>query len=195
MDEIRKNFLDLKAEALKILEESRFENKVDDKVLPVLDIINASDDYYTSSSCAGRIVLLEIPAIGDKKNARFLGKWHHMITFDDLQLVEGNAKKGLLWLLAQSPIIHIGAKSVSSADKLLKIAVSSGFKNSGLKSIGKKIIVEICSTERLDAPIGKNGRFFCRGEYLSLLVEIANSVIERSYFKLQRFENKLKKEL
>ena len=195
MYNVRENFLDLKTEALKNLEESQFENKVDEKVLPVLDIINASNDYYTSSSCSGRIVLLEIPVIGDKINARFLGKWHRVITFDDLQLAISHAEKGLLWLLAQSPVIHVGAKSVSSADKLLKIAVSSGLKNSGFKSAGKKVVVEICSTERLDAPVGRDGRFFCNEEYFSLLIEIANNIIEKSYFKLQRFENELKKRL
>ena len=175
MYNVRENFLDLKTEALKNLEESQFENKVDEKVLPVLDIINASNDYYTSSSCSGRIVLLEIPVIGDKINARFLGKWHRVITFDDLQLAISHAEKGLLWLL--------------------KIAVSSGLKNSGFKSAGKKVVVEICSTERLDAPVGRDGRFFCNEEYFSLLIEIANNIIEKSYFKLQRFENELKKRL
>jgi len=77
----------------------------------------------------------------------------------------------------------------------LKTAISSGFKNSGLKSLGRKIVIEICSTERLDAPVGKNGKLFCNEEYLHLLVEIANDVIDRSNLKLNRLKNELKKKI
>jgi tRNA wybutosine-synthesizing protein 3 len=62
-----------------------------------------------------------------------------------------------------------------------------------MKSTGKKIVIELSSTERLDAPIGRDGRLFCEKEYLHLLTEIANEVIERSQQKLIRFEKNLKK--
>jgi len=74
---------------------------------------------------------------------------------------------------------------------MVKAAIACGFKNSGLKSLGKKIVVEICSTERLDAPIGRDGNLFCNEEYLRLLIEIANEVFEKSNEKLTRFEKKL----
>jgi len=158
-------------------------------------MINDSREYYTSSSCAGRIVLLEIPQIGDKKNARFIGKWHRTIEPDEILSVAKKAKTGQLWLLAQPPIFHIAANNNETADKMVKIANASGFKNSGVKSTRRKIIVEVCSTERLDAPIGRDGLLFCSDEHLQLLVDIANEVIEKSTVKLHRFEQKLKKYL
>ena len=187
-----KDFIDIKEKAFESLEKACNENKADKRILLILNIINNSEEYYTSSSCSGRIVLLEIPSIGDKKRAKMLGKWHRFIKSEELMGSAKNAEKGLLWLLAQSPIIHVGAQTVEAADKLVKIAVSSGFKNSGVKSTGRKIIVEICSTERLDAPIGKDGTLFCNEEYLQLLVDISNNVIEKSNGKLQRFEKKLR---
>ena len=125
--------------------------------MSLLEIINKSKSYYTCSSCAGRIVLLELPGLGDKKNARFLGKWHTTIKSKDIFDSVVKAKKGFIWLLAQSPIFHIVTDSSKNADMLVKIAISCGFKNSGLKSFGKKNVVEICSTERMDTPIGKDG--------------------------------------
>lgn len=190
-----KDFLESKEKALQLLEKAQSENKVDHEIIPILRMINDSQEYYTSSSCSGRIVLLEIPRIGDKKNARFLGKWHRTIAFDEILSAAKKAKTGLLWLLAQPPIIHIAADNNKVADKMIKIANASGFKNSGVKSIGKKIIIEVCSTERLDAPIGREGTLFCNGEYLQLLVDIANEVIEKSAVKLHRFEQKLRKYL
>jgi tRNA wybutosine-synthesizing protein 3 len=76
---------------------------------------------------------------------------------------------------------------------MVKTAVSCGFKNSAVKSTGKKIIIEFCSTERLDAPIGKDGQLFCESNYLSLLVDISNEVIKRSQKKLIRLEKTLQK--
>jgi len=187
------DFLEHKKNALKKLQKAKEENLADEDIIPILDLINNLDDYYTSSSCYGRIVLLEIPTIGDKKNAVFLGKWHRKINTSEILKAANNANKGQLWVLAQSPIIHIGAKTNIAADKILKTAIACGFKNSGLKSIYKNIVLEVVSTERLDSPIGKDGKLFCDDEYLDLLVEIANDIMDKSGFKLNKFEKELKK--
>ena len=189
--DIEKDFMNAKKIAMGKLTKAKSENKADEKILSIIDLINKSDDYFTSSSCAGRIVLLEIPGIGDKKEAKSLGKWHRTIRPDEFLDSVSAAKKGQLWLLAQSPIIHVSAKTNKAADKLLKTAVACGFKHSGLKSLGSRIVVEICSTERLDSPVGRDGVLFCDDEYLSLLVDISNSIIEKSDVKISRFEEKL----
>jgi tRNA wybutosine-synthesizing protein 3 len=189
----RKEYIDAKEKALHKLATASVERKVDDKILPILTILNGMEGYYTSSSCAGRIVLLQIPQIGDKQGAVFLGIWHRTIIPGEITTAAANATQGLLWLLAQAPILHIGAQTSQYADTLVKAAISCGFKNSAMKSSGKKIIIELSSTERLDAPIGKDGRLFCEEEYLHLLTEIANEVIERSQQKLIRFEKNLRK--
>lgn len=185
-------FLEAKERALNLLDKAKSKNKVDNGIEQILFLINKSDKFYTSSSCAGRIVLIELPKIGDKRGANFLGRWHRPIKHNELELAAKKGKNGMLWLLAQSPILHIAAETNNAADKLLKIAISCGFKNSGLKSIIGRIIIEICSTERLDAPIGKNGLLFCDEEFLNLLVDISNEIINRSSYKLQRFKQELK---
>ena len=190
-----KEFLESKERALESLRKAKIDDKVDRKILSILDLINKSVEFYSSSSCAGRIVLLEIPKIGDKRNAKFVGKWHRTINSMDLISALEEAKIGLLWILAQPPILHIYAKTRTAADKLVKIANSSGFKNSAFKSAGKHIVVEICSTERLDAPIGKDGILFCNKDYLNLFVKIANEVIIKSDLKLSRFKMELKKKI
>jgi len=76
---LESDFLGNKKNALQKLKIARSENKVDIDILPVIDILNSSNEYYTTSSCFGRIVLLELPVIGDKKNAKFIGKWHRTI--------------------------------------------------------------------------------------------------------------------
>lgn len=190
---MKKNeYMAARERALHSLESATIERRVDEGIRPILDLINKVEGFYTSSSCAGRIVLLEIPMIGDKRNARFLGVWHRTIELKELEEAANKAKSGLIWLLAQAPIIHIGVQTESLVEKMLKAAISCGFKNSAVKSRGKRFIIEICSTERLDAPIGKDRVVFCQKEHLFLLVEIANEVIKRSQEKIGKFEKKMR---
>ena len=188
-----KEYLDAKEKAIKSLQDAYKKQRVDEGISSILESINKIEGFYTSSSCAGRIVVLEIPQIGDKKAARFLGIWHRIIEPRDITTAATKATTGLLWLIAQAPIIHIGAQSLDLADTMVKTAVSSGFKNSAVKSTGKRIMIEICSTERLDAPIGRDGALFCTDEHLSLMVEISNEVVRRSMEKLGKFAKKIGK--
>jgi len=187
-----KEFLDAKEKALHSLEIAEKEQKVDAPITTVLSLLNKLEMYYTSSSCAGRVMVLELPEIGDKKRAKVVGKWHRVVTFEEVEEAVKKAHIGVLWLLAQAPILHVGAESLDAADRLVKLARSCGFKNSAVKSTSKKIMVELCSTERLDAPIGVEGRILCDAEYLELLVDISNSVMERSARKLRLFEQRLR---
>ena len=187
-----KDFNKNKKQTLEKLEVAKKENLVDEGIVPIIDIINSNENYYTSSSCYGRIVLLELPDLGDKKNAEFLGKWHRKIKPEDVFLaLEKSSGKGQLWFLAQSPIIHVYAKNIESADKLVKIAVTCGFKHSSFKTSEKNIIVEIASTERIDAPVGLNGKLYCDKKYIFLLADIANKVFKKSFLKLEKLKNTL----
>jgi len=182
-----RDFKSNKKNVMQKFDKALLEKQVDYEIIPILKLINSYDDFYTSSSCYGRIVLLEIPNIGDKKNAKWLGKWHSKITLDDILISFNFASKGQLWVLAQSPIIHVYSKNQDAADKLIKAAISCGFKHSGFKSIEKNIVLEIASTERLDAPIGNDGHLYCSDDYINLIVKISNDIIHRSVEKLNRF--------
>jgi tRNA wybutosine-synthesizing protein 3 len=186
-----KTFLDAKDNALRSLEKACHDELVDPGIKSVLDLLNQKEEYYTSSSCAGRVMVLQIPVLGDKQKAEILGKWHRVVTFDEVDSASKRGIKGMIWLLAQAPILHIGCDFLAAADWLVKLAGSCGFKNSSIKSTGKKILVEVCSTERLDAPLGMDSLVFYDERYLGLLVDISNQVIERSAQKLLKFEKKL----
>jgi tRNA wybutosine-synthesizing protein 3 len=185
------NFLNLKERALIKLNNAENENKIDEDISNILRIINSKDDYFTSSSCSGRILIIELPSLGNKKEAKFLGKWHRKIKYSEIDNALNLATKGMIWILAQSPIFHVITKSNSSADKFIKIAIYSGFKNSGFKSYYDNIVIEILSTERLDAPIGKDGKLYCNKEHIKLLTDISNNIIIRSKKKLVKLERNL----
>ncbi len=194
MKNTKNDFKSGKKNAMSKLTDALSENLVDKKIIPIISIINKSPEYYTTSSCAGRIVLMQIPNVGDKKNAVFLGRWHRKIDLKDLNQAAENADKGQLWLIAQSPIFHIACISEESAEKILKIAYTAGFKHSSIKSLGKtRIIVEVCSTERMDFPLGEDGEILCNEKFLGFLVKISNELIDRLHNKLDSFYKILKK--
>ncbi|MBU1941227.1 MAG: hypothetical protein KKC68_05585, partial [Candidatus Thermoplasmatota archaeon] len=143
-------FTQAKIHAIQKLKEAYIANQVDMSLMPLLDAINIKKEFFTTSSCAGRIMVLELPKLGDKLNAHILGKWHHIITEETLRQALSKASKGMIWLYAQSPILHLAAASFEDANWLVKQAIAAGFKNSGMKTQGKQLIIEINSTERLD---------------------------------------------
>ncbi|MEM1513976.1 MAG: hypothetical protein QXW78_01920 [Candidatus Thermoplasmatota archaeon] len=187
----RGKFIYTRNKAIKALEEAIEKEKVDKKVLPIVEKINSKKDFFTTSSCSGRIAIIEVPYFGRKKNARFLGKWHDKIDEKELKEAIKKAKKGEIWFLVQSPVFHISTISMENAKKILSIANNSGFKYSSIKNFDGRFIVELLSSERIDTPIGKDGKIFVSDEYLEILRSIANHMIEVMDEKLRRLEKNI----
>ena len=191
--QVDNSFDEFKESTLQKLSESLKKGEVDEKVVSILNTINHHNSYVTTSSCAGRIILLQLPEVGDKKKASFLGKWHDPITIDYIQDALSKYKEGQLWFIAQSPIFHICCRSFEDADRLLKIGISSGFKHSGFKSSNPRIIVELLSTERMDVPLAKQDFRFLLDDYLEFLMIMGNDLLKRSQKKLDRLNQRVKK--
>ncbi len=76
------NFLRRKQDTLSRKDKSS-KGDWDEKILKLCDKINLNENYYTTSSCSGRIVLM---INQDKKAERlFLKIWHDLISFEELK--------------------------------------------------------------------------------------------------------------
>ena len=60
--------------------------KIDKDIKKLVDMINSFSNYYTTSSCSGRIILLTIPKSGKKNEVKWLFTSHNKINFNDLKL-------------------------------------------------------------------------------------------------------------
>lgn len=166
----------------------------DEEVAGIIEKINGFEGFFTTSSCSGRIALIRLPEIGAKREAEFIGKWHRAVTKEEVLGAIKTTEKGEIWLLSQSPILHVACRSLEKAKTLLRIAIESGFKYSGIKAISNsnskdngKVVVEIMSTERMDVPLGKDGVMFCSESYMAFILSKANFMLERGKGKLKRF--------
>jgi len=181
-----------KARALARLQRSG----ADEEIAGVLQKINARADYYTTSSCSGRIVLILLPEIGAKREARFIGKWHRPVEREEVLavMVDAPFAEGELWLVAQSPIIHVACRTVEKAGILLRLALEAGFKYSGMKGIARDtgiVVVEMLSTERMDVPVASRAAVLVDETSVEFIVTKANFMLHRGKEKLKRFELRL----
>ncbi|AEH24222.1 tRNA(Phe) 7-((3-amino-3-carboxypropyl)-4-demethylwyosine(37)-N(4))-methyltransferase Taw3 [Pyrococcus yayanosii] len=184
-----KSFEAEKRKALEKLRAAMERGDVDEDIIPLLGKFNALPSYFTTSSCSGRISVMEMPNFGDKVNAVWLGKWHREVSLEEVLGAVRKHRKGQLWFLVRSPILHVGARTLEDALKLLNLAIGAGFKYSCIKSVSeRKLIVEIRSTERMDVPLGLNGTLWVDENYLARIVEIANAQLRRFKGKLKRLE-------
>lgn len=172
----------------KALERLRIKG-ADEGVKAIIKVLNSLNDFYTTSSCSGRLALICIPEIGAKREAEFIGKWHRAVTREEVSEAIKAPKKGEIWLISQSPILHVSCRCLEQANALLRIAIKSGFKYSGIKAISidkGRIMVEIMSTERMDVPLGNEDIFFCGESYMEYIISKANFMLSRGEMKLKR---------
>ncbi|WP_456452250.1 tRNA(Phe) 7-((3-amino-3-carboxypropyl)-4-demethylwyosine(37)-N(4))-methyltransferase Taw3 [Thermococcus sp.] len=187
-----------KREALKSLFTAVKERKVDGDITALLMLINSIRGIYTTSSCSGRIGIIEEPAPGAKPLARWLIKVHRPIEFWEAKESLKKASRGIIFLKSQPPIFHVVAEDLERAKRLHELGLASGFKYTTFKAIGRRYLVEINATEYLTVPLGKDGNVLVSDEYLRFAVEIGNGMLKRSKGRLPRLERnfmKLREEL
>ena len=177
---------------MKRLQEAREKAEVDSIILPLLDYINSLPDFYTTSSCSGRVTLFH--DLGSKLESGWLGKWHRPVKSGEIKdAMEEPPSGGIVWFLYEPAIIHVVSRELSGAVNLLKIARESGFKRVGIQSCKReRILVEICSTERIDAPVANEGIILVDEGYIKYLINLANDRYKRGQDKLRRLEENLK---
>jgi len=187
----RKLWARRKERTLAELESHMEAGRVDEDIIPLLDIINSLDYAFTTSSCSGRIQVYEATEPGDKFGIRTLGKWHSPIAVDDLvRTLQDGADS--IWLAVLPPIIHIAVCGVKAAFHLLDLLRSAGFKRAGIISASEDgITLEAIGTERMEAPLRLSGMDVFREDAIPLIVERANSLLIRSKRRIRRLEEVL----
>lgn len=161
--------------------------KIDKEITEICSLINAKENYYTTSSCSGRIVLLE--ADSSKKNeAKWLFVSHNLTDFESISKIQS---KSDVWLRQEGAILHVCCKTIEDAEKLINLVKRIGFKRAGMISVNNRYVVEIISSEHLCAPVIKNGKRIVSDEYFSLLIEEANKKMESNKEKLRKLLLKL----
>ncbi|XP_049628499.1 tRNA wybutosine-synthesizing protein 3 homolog [Suncus etruscus] len=174
---------------------------LDEDVVELVQLLNEQERFFTTSSCSGRIVLLDGGANGfenQKQNCCWLLVTHKPCVKDNvieaLKKVSGDA------ILKFEPfVLHVQCQELQDAQILHTVAIDSGFKNSGI-TVGKrgKIILAVRSTHGLEVPLSQKGKLLVSEDYIDFVLNIANQKMEENRKRIERFytclQNILKRE-
>ena len=183
------NFEERKKKQLEMEDNSSI-GKWDAKIKNLCETLNKNKNYYTTSSCAGRAVLIKR---ADKKQADlFLFRSHEKITFSkmkkELEKVIKSNKKDLVYFRQEQCILHAACRTLEDAQNLLDKAKQVGWKNSGIMASRDRIILEMRSTEHIDLPIINKGKVIVDDKFLRILVKETNRKLEKTWEKIRRLE-------
>lgn len=165
---------------------------VDEDVVELVQLLNGREQYFTTSSCAGRIILLDGGINGfevQKQNCCWLLVTHKPCVKDDVMPALRKATGDAI-LKFEPLILHVQCRQLPDAQILHSVAIDSGFRNSGI-TVGKrgKTMLAIRSTHGLEVPLSHKGKLMVTEEYIDFLLQIANQKMEENKKRIERFYN------
>jgi tRNA wybutosine-synthesizing protein 3 len=182
-------FIQRKNDCLEKLDKSS-KGSWDKPILKLCEKINSFSDYYTTSSCSGRVSLM----IEQEKKAKgnILFSAHEVINFADLEeeitkiLENKNLKNKFIKFKLEAPILHLACRDLSSAKKFSEFAKVSGWKRIGLISFEKNFVLELNSTEKIEFPIINNGKVLVDSHFLKLIVLESEKKMKKGWEKIDK---------
>lgn len=158
----------------------------DKRILGLCEKINKSERYYTTSSCSGRIIIIKDEE--KKVPGLFESVSHDKISFEWLKKGLEKLKTGNFKFKQVPPILHVACETLEDAEKLLKKAQFAGWKRSGAISLGKNIILELISTEKIEFPVIDDGRVLIDDNFMKIITEKANKNLENGWIKIEKLQ-------
>lgn len=172
------------------------DGKADKKMIPLCRFVSKTKNYFTSSSCSGRILLLALDKDERKKTSAFHRKWHRKVKFKEVREALNEKTPYSVWMKQEAFILHIGTRDLKHAKKILSVMTKSGIKRGGI-IVAKpgKFIVELQGTQGLAVPVKSENEILIGDDYLKKLVNIANEKFDKNDTALKRFEKVARAEL
>lgn len=188
-------FDDTKKEMLSKLykPDKSFKGTVDEDAIPIINEVNSKKNYYTTSSCSGRISLFFESPSGKKKDAGWTFVKHGTASMDEILEALKEIPEETLWFKMETPIFHIACRTDDDAKMLLALCMKLGFKRSGITSSARRTMVEIIFNDKIEVPVASNGQLFVDEKFVAFLLREANDKFKKNNLLLKRFEIELKK--
>ncbi|XP_060248441.1 tRNA wybutosine-synthesizing protein 3 homolog isoform X2 [Meriones unguiculatus] len=147
-----------KAQSLSKADLSR-KGSVDEDAVQVVELLNSREEFFTTSSCAGRILLLDGSTNGS-----------------------GVQKQHCSWLLVtHKPCVKDDVHSVAVDSGFRNSGITVGKRG--------KTMLAVRSTHGLEVPLSHKGKLMVTEEYIEFLLTIANKKMEENKKRIGRFYN------
>ncbi|XP_061042426.1 tRNA wybutosine-synthesizing protein 3 homolog isoform X3 [Eubalaena glacialis] len=147
-----------KAQCLSKADLSR-KGSVDEDVVELVQLLNGREQFFTTSSCAGRIILLDQGINGSEVQ-----------------------KQNCCWLLVtHKPCVKDDVHSVAIDSGFRNSGITVGKRG--------KTMLAVRSTHGLEVPLTHKGKLMVTEEYINFLIKIANQKMEENKKRIERFYN------
>src|SRR3989338_1712055 len=92
---------------------------IDGKIKNLVDKINSLDDFFTTSSCSGRILVFALPKSNKKNEVQYLFTSHNKTDYNEikkaLKIIKTKKIKSDVWLRVDGAILHVASNNIDSA--------------------------------------------------------------------------------
>ncbi|KAL2772356.1 tRNA wybutosine-synthesizing protein 3-like protein isoform 2 [Daubentonia madagascariensis] len=147
-----------KAQCLSKADLSR-KGSVDEDIVELVQLLNAQEQFFTTSSCAGRILLLD-----------------GGINCFEVQ------KQNCCWLLVtHKPCVKDDVHSVAIDSGFRNSGITVGKRG--------KTMLAVRSTHGLEVPLSHKGKLMVTEDYIDFLLNVANQKLEENKKRIGRFYN------
>ncbi|XP_075413461.1 tRNA wybutosine-synthesizing protein 3 homolog isoform X2 [Tenrec ecaudatus] len=132
---------------------------VDEDVKEIVQLLNSRDQFFTTSSCSGRILLIDRGASGFEVQ-----------------------KQNCCWLLVtHKPCVKDDVHSVAIDSGFRNSGITVGKRG--------KTMLAVRSTHGLEVPLSHKGQLMVTEEYIDFLLNIANQKMEENKKRIERLYN------
>ncbi|XP_014878195.1 tRNA wybutosine-synthesizing protein 3 homolog isoform X2 [Poecilia latipinna] len=160
-----RTFSRIKTQSLNRLDLSK-KGSVDEDIEHVVSLLNSCEQFFTTSSCSGRIILIDGAAGSSdahKQNCVWLFVSHQKCTCDDL--MSGLSRScGDAVLKFEPFVLHVQCRRLEDAQ-----------------------LLAVRSTHGLEVPLSSHGKLLVDEDYIQFLTQTANQKMEENLRRVQRF--------
>ncbi|MDD5162803.1 MAG: hypothetical protein PHD95_01200 [Candidatus ainarchaeum sp.] len=172
------------------------EKKADEAFIPLCSFVAKTKNFFTSSCCSGRILLLELQKDEKKLGSNFHRKWHRQVKPEEAWNALQENTSGEIWFKMEPLILHLGTNNLENANIALGAMKRAGVKRGGI-IVAKpgKFLFEIEGTQRISVPVKSNGKILLEKKFLDFLVKRANEKMKKNGKAIKRLEKEFRKAL
>lgn len=187
----------VKERHFKSLETAIAEKKIDPLMIDISNYISTTKEFFTTSTCSGRITLMDLDENEKKREGAFFRKWHRTVTFNEVwEGICDETNTGNVWFKQDGLVMLIGTNTMENAKHVLNVVHNLGIKRVGINHFEPgKIHIELFGTHHMSAPVKKGKEILVEKKYVKELVELANKKWKLNNQLLKKLCAALKKEL
>jgi tRNA wybutosine-synthesizing protein 3 len=181
----------------KSLAEAIQNKKIDPLMIDISNFIAQTKNYFTTSTCSGRITLMDVNERDDKRENAFFRKWHSPVAFEDVwNGVQDNRNSENLWFRQDAFVFVIGTNKIENTKPIIQACQEAGVKRFGIHhSEPGKVLMEIFGSQRMSVPVKEKQEILVSEKYVQKIVETANKKWKQNNEKLNKLNEKLKEKL